>query len=665
MLATSQTLNKGRYQIISSFGQDASRSMYEALDTITNTEVVLREIAGLSGRIATPSQVESINAAFAAEASTLAAVEHECLVDVKDHFCEMDRQYLVLEHLTGQDLSKYIAADAAKPALRDVLLWADQLLNGLQYLHKLTPPVIHSSITPENLKLTANLKIKLLTMTASTAAKSAAKGQNTFTDDPAFKYRPLEALWSELNEVTQRVILNSFEEESASVLLKPLDARSDLYSAAAVLYHVLTGQAPVDALERSIAILDGKPDPLRELCEIDAEIAPEISEAFMRGLSIRRENRFESAMIMRQVLRTAVVRAQERMAENAKAQTAPAAAPAPEAVEDPLEIEQRKAEEREREIEAEQARLEEEQRRIEKRKLELDAERERQAAERARIMHEAELEQKRLAREKMELEAAQERQRVTQRLAELEAERERERAEEERLVLEAQEEQRRAEERLQELKREQERHRAEQKRLELEAKKELELAEERIKELSGFDLDLETTLEPQTDEPALLDLTGLSADEPRSPFDADEPGAVETQVPHFHEQPGINLRIPAIVGGATAMLAIAVWVSMTMFATSTSSHPSAQQAALPVVEQPRSQPIEAAPVIQTEVPAPETQASVETPRIPDEPVSTDDEPAQQKRLQTAAVQSRPRRPAAEKPSPAKPKVTVDDLINDN
>jgi hypothetical protein len=264
----------------------------------------------------------------------------------------------------------------------------------------------------------------------------------------------------------------------------------------------------------------------------------------------------------------------------------------------------------------------------------------------------------------MELEAEQERQRVAHRLAELEAERERERAEEERLVLEAQEEQRRAEERLQELKREQEHHRAEQKRLELEAKKELELAEERIKELSFFDQDIEETLEPHPPEPEILDLTAGADDEIPNPFDPVETAHAETQVPHFHEQPGINLRVPAIVGGVFAMLAVAVWVSMTMFTTPTASHPSPQQAALPIVEQPRSQPSEIMPVAETEMPAIETQHS-EAAVDPDPEIPTDEESAQPKRLQTAAVQGRQRRPASGKTTPAKPKVTVDDLINDN
>jgi hypothetical protein len=49
----------------------------------------------------------------------------------------------------------------------------------------------------------------------------------------------------------------------------------------------LTGTLPVDALERSVAMLDGKPDPLTQPADLDPGIPPEISDALMRAMSIR------------------------------------------------------------------------------------------------------------------------------------------------------------------------------------------------------------------------------------------------------------------------------------------------------------------------------------------------------------------------------------------
>jgi hypothetical protein len=77
---------------------------------------------------------------------------------------------------------------------------------------------------------------------------------------------------------------------------------------------LLTSRIPLDPLERSIELLEGNKDPLQPPNTIDTRIAPEVSDVVMRAMEIKREGRFDSAMIMRQVLRTAVVKAKEREA---------------------------------------------------------------------------------------------------------------------------------------------------------------------------------------------------------------------------------------------------------------------------------------------------------------------------------------------------------------
>lgn len=317
MLSTNQVLNKGRYRIINSFSQDETGGMYEAYDTVSSTKVVLRESIGRLGKVATSNQIEAINAAFAGGARVLAEISHESLVSVQDYFSEIDRQYLVLEAVTGSDLTKFLHSGENRPDLTNVVTWVNQLLNALNCLHNLPAPVIHRDITPENIKLTTGHKVKLLT--AAIAADITPGGNIRVSDllngNKSFQYRPLEQLWDGLDNTSQRVILHDYDEKSAGLLMQALDARSDLYSLAASLYHVFTGVSPCDALERSIAILDGKPDPLQRPSDINDGIPAEISDVFIKAMSIRRENRFDSALIMQQVLKTAVVRVEERKAE--------------------------------------------------------------------------------------------------------------------------------------------------------------------------------------------------------------------------------------------------------------------------------------------------------------------------------------------------------------
>ncbi len=329
MLATDQILNQGRYRIINSVGQDDAGGTYVAYDTVSSTSVVLRESIGKLGKVATASQVIAMNEAFAGGAKALTQIRHEALISVQDYFSEIDRQYLVLESVTGLDLNGFLIDGEQRPSLPQVLSWAEQLLNGLNYLHRLSPPVFHRDIRPENIKLTAEGRVKLLITGVETdsGATAHAPVSNRTVANTTFHYRPLEQLWAGLDSTSQRVILNDYDERSEAILLKPHDARSDLYSFAASIYHILTGTLPFDALDRSIAILEGKADPLLSPTELDKSIPSDISKVLMTAMAIRRENRFDSAVIMFQVLRTAAARVNERKPEDAKAVTVPAPEP--------------------------------------------------------------------------------------------------------------------------------------------------------------------------------------------------------------------------------------------------------------------------------------------------------------------------------------------------
>ena len=437
MLSNDQFLNKGRYRVVNTFGQTDAGGMYEAYDTVNNTNVVLKETVGSPGKVTTSSQMEAINSAFLGGAKTLTEIRHESLVSVQDYFADIDRQYLVLEPVTGFDLTKFLKPGEPKPILADVLSWADQLLDALQFLHTRQTPIIHGDIRPENVKLTSDSTVKLLTAHAHTDDVSdiITLAPTQSSDDSGVHYRPLEQLWDGLDALSQRVILNHYDEASERWLLQPLSAATDLYSLGATLYSVLSGTIPPDALDRSIAALEGKPDPLRDPAEFDAAIPPEISDVIMKAMSLRREDRFYSAVILRQILRTAAVRAKERLASEPGAEITDVKASPESRLETPpqilaraetqMEQDRLSSEERRLEIEAEQERLEHKRLNLEKRRLELEAEMECQKAEQARqqIEHErltaeAEVERELIENERKAREAEQAREIEAKNLAE-------------------------------------------------------------------------------------------------------------------------------------------------------------------------------------------------------------------------------------------------------
>lgn len=327
-----QLLQEGRYRLENQLSQDDHGTVYEAVDNKMNRNVLIKEIPVRLGKVATASQQESIRLAFVTEARRLATINHPSMIKVYDNFSEIGRQYLVLENVDGVDLEDLAKTNGVPFDFAEAAGWADQILDGLIYIHNMKPPVIHRAIKPKNIKLLAGGHVKLLAYSLTDANSQLDTSSNAdSTQSPSLHFAPIELIWESLDPASQKVITNSYDEKSEALLKQPADARSDIFGMAATLYYLLTAKTPIDALERSIYMLEGKDDPLSPPHEANPEVPIEVSNVVMRGLEIKREDRFESASMMRQVLKTSLVLIAERKAEEAKqSAAAPVSAVVPE-----------------------------------------------------------------------------------------------------------------------------------------------------------------------------------------------------------------------------------------------------------------------------------------------------------------------------------------------
>jgi len=319
MLTNNQNLQQGRYRIVNQLGQNGIGVGYEAFDNVLGASVLLKEIRENSSKVATPAQIDARKAAFAGKAKPLTEMKHQSLLLVKDFFTEIDHHYLVTEFFEGNTLGELLEKKKSPFPLTDVSEWADSLLDALNYLHTLNPQIIHGEIKPQNVRLLPNGKVKLhiFNLVKTDEQINAAVVNQTF-DAAVLPYLPLEQIWGGLDAASRKVILTDYNEKSEKILEQPLDPRSDVYALAATLYHLLTARIPADALTRSIDLLEGKADPLLPPNEINPRVPEEVSEVLVKALEIKRENRYSSAVIMRQVMRTAFVRVKEREANKPK-----------------------------------------------------------------------------------------------------------------------------------------------------------------------------------------------------------------------------------------------------------------------------------------------------------------------------------------------------------
>lgn len=312
MPATTSLLQNGRYSIEQEISSQENRLRFEAVDTKDESRVSIVEVPLNLPKVVTASQREALAAEFRATAERLASFDHNLAVPVRSYFTEAGRNYLVCDRVEGVDLASELAGQNEPLSLPRVAAWADAMLNVLNAMHNLRPPMVHGGVRPENLVLLPDDRIRL-----NMAAVLAGDERRAGSSQTPLAYAPLEQIWSGLDAASQKVIISKYDESSEKILKQPLDAKSDLYSLGAALYHLLTGQLPLDAMERSIEMIEGHRDPLQPPNKLDPAIPVEVSDVVMKAMEVKREYRFDSAAIMRQVLKTALVRVKEREAEEA------------------------------------------------------------------------------------------------------------------------------------------------------------------------------------------------------------------------------------------------------------------------------------------------------------------------------------------------------------
>ncbi len=108
---------------------------------------------------------EQLQEQFHREANILARLDHPNLPKVSDYFAENGRDYLVMDFVPGKDLRQALDEAIAEGNFlpqKQVLAWADQLCDAIEYLHSQDPPALHRDIKPANIKLTPAGTIKLV-----------------------------------------------------------------------------------------------------------------------------------------------------------------------------------------------------------------------------------------------------------------------------------------------------------------------------------------------------------------------------------------------------------------------------------------------------------------------------------------------------------------------
>lgn len=274
-MLSSNTILQNRYRIVRELGRGGMGTVYEAIDQRVNSLVAIKQtMATRDGRA---------GKAFEREAELLANLHHQSLPKVMDYFSEDDADFLVMEFIPGYDLAELLDLRGTPFPQSQVLSWANDLLRVLEYLHG--QPILHRDIKPSNLKLTKQGEVFLLDFGL---AKGSVGQMPTLTTSRSIRgFTPIYA---------------SLEQ----ILGHGTDARSDVYSLGATLYHLLAGVVPVDAPARFHALEDGEPDPLPPIHNLNNQTSKNVCGVIHQAMAVNRRQRPSSAAEMRKALKNAV-----------------------------------------------------------------------------------------------------------------------------------------------------------------------------------------------------------------------------------------------------------------------------------------------------------------------------------------------------------------------
>ncbi len=258
------TLLADRYKIVRRIGGGGMGSVYLAEDqNLANRKVAVKEMIEM---FADDSARTKAIDDFKREAELLAQLDHPSIPTILQYFFDTarGRYYLVMKFIDGGDLAARQRAAGGKLDELTVTKWAIEVSDVLDYIHSQSPPIIYRDLKPANLMVDARTnRIMLVDFGIARFVAPTVKG---VTAIGTMGYAPPE------------------------LFAGNVEARSDIYSLGATMFHLLTGQDPQD---NPLLIFDFAKNPKPR--QVNPEITPEMEELLCRSVEYKPENRFASA----------------------------------------------------------------------------------------------------------------------------------------------------------------------------------------------------------------------------------------------------------------------------------------------------------------------------------------------------------------------------------
>ena len=205
---------------------------------------------------------------FLDEAQRLMKFQNEQgIVHIYDSFEENNTAYIVMEYLDGETLTAYLERNGEIP-VGEAIAMLTPIFTSLEHVHAVG--IIHRDIAPDNIMITKDGQVKLIDFGAARYATTSHSRSLTVIIKAG--YSPEEQYRSQGKQGTH----------------------TDVYALAAVLYRMVTGLTPPDAMERKAYLESRKKDSLVAPSK-NCKISKNQENAILNAMNIRIEDRTKTA----------------------------------------------------------------------------------------------------------------------------------------------------------------------------------------------------------------------------------------------------------------------------------------------------------------------------------------------------------------------------------
>jgi serine/threonine protein kinase len=254
----------GKYRILARLGEGATSEVFLAHDEFLGIDVAIKRVR--LGLLGDSRESHFQSRFFAAEAALVGRLKHPNVVQILDAVAEDEAPYLVMEYVNGVTLRRFCRADALLP-LEQIVEIGFKCAMALDYVYR--QGVIHRDVKPANLL-------------------AVMDGQELVD----VKITDFGSAFNFASELTQVYRVGSLAYMSPEQLDgDTLDCRADIYSLAAVLFHLIAGRPPFDAVQQ-VAIMhqiyNATPPSLATLRD---GVSHRLDGLLMRSLAKSRDDR--------------------------------------------------------------------------------------------------------------------------------------------------------------------------------------------------------------------------------------------------------------------------------------------------------------------------------------------------------------------------------------